>query len=70
MRAWVLVLVIGAAGCGGGPLQPPIVDQTGVDPAQYNRDLAACYEAAPAVSFGNPVTRCMEAKGYKVLVGF
>jgi hypothetical protein len=42
---------------------------TGVDPARHNRDLADCYDRSMAgVSFGNPVTRCMEAKGYRILV--
>lgn len=43
---------------------------TGRDQATYNRDLAACYKAAPAVSFGNPITECMKAKGYTILMGY
>jgi hypothetical protein len=52
------------------PVPQPIVDMTGVDQAQYNKDLAACYDAIPGFSFGNPVSKCMADKGYKVLVGF
>jgi len=38
------------------------------DPAQYNRDLAACQQqAASSFSFGNAVTDCMRAHGYKVM---
>jgi hypothetical protein len=57
------------AGC-GGPVPAPIVDMTGVDQAQYNLDLADCVKNQPAFALGNPVTRCMKAKGYRILVGY
>jgi hypothetical protein len=41
---------------------------TGVDHVQYNRDLADCYNSIPFIAAGNPVTSCMEKKGYKILV--
>ena len=58
-------------GC-GGPTPAPIVDMEGVDPVAYNRDLAECVKenASKAIEFGNGVTRCIRAKGYKVLVGY
>jgi hypothetical protein len=70
MQRLIVLSFVALAGCGGGPTPAPIVDMAGVDQTKYNRDLAACYDAAPAVSFGNPVSRCMSDKGYKVLVGF
>jgi len=61
------VLACGAlSACSGVP--EPVVDMTGVDHAQYNRDVADCYEKMPAFAFGNPVTTCLERKGYKILV--
>ncbi|MBI1308632.1 MAG: hypothetical protein GC129_02080 [Proteobacteria bacterium] len=51
------------------PIQAPIVQMKGVDPDTYNKDLANCYLAVPAFGLGNPVTKCMAAKGYKVLYG-
>lgn len=58
-------------GCGAA--QPPVVDMTGVDPGQHSRDLADCdrqrYTGQNGfVEFGNPLSNCMERKGYKVLV--
>lgn len=46
----------------------PIVDMAGKDPVQYQRDLAACHAYADRVfSWGNPVAKCMEQKGYYIL---
>lgn len=42
----------------------------GVDQAQHSRDLADCVNHADAFAFGNPVTKCMRAKGYTILVGY
>lgn len=64
-----LVLALGLTGC-GGPVPAPIVDMHGVDQAKYNEDLADCVNNQPAFAFGNPVTKCMKAKGYKILVGY
>jgi hypothetical protein len=52
------------------PTLAPIVDMTGVDQAQYNRDLAKRVNHQPLFAFGNPVTQCMQKKGYKILVGY
>ena len=56
------------AGCGSNGVPPPIVDMRGVDIAQHNLDLQDCYRTMPDFSWGNPVTKCMAAKGYKILV--
>jgi hypothetical protein len=71
MRERILIPAVFAflSGC-GGPVQPPIIDMTGVDPIKHNRDVAECYRTMPAFAFGNPVTKCMQAKGYKILVGY
>jgi hypothetical protein len=61
-------IALAVQGC--SPLQPPIVDHTGVDEAKYNQDLAWCYNNQPGVALGNPITKCMQDKGYKVLRGF
>lgn len=45
----------------------PIVEMKGVDPDTYNKDLANCYIGIPFFSAGNAVTKCMKAKGYRVL---
>jgi hypothetical protein len=65
----LLILVLPLAGCGGGPTPLPIVDMHGVDQAKYNDDLAYCVNNQ-TFGFGNAVTRCMKAKGYKILVGY
>lgn len=73
MRSRLTIPAIALCAAASGactPTQAPIVDMTGKDQATYNRDLAACYEAAPAVAFGNPITDCMKAKGYTILVGY
>jgi hypothetical protein len=67
MTRSALVMLIGLAAC-GGPVPEPIVDMTGVDQVQYNKDLADCYKSIPFIAAGNPVTSCMEEKGYKILV--
>jgi hypothetical protein len=57
------------SGC-GGPVPTPVVDMSGVDQVKYNRDLAECINNQPAFAFGNPVTKCMRANGYDVLVAY
>jgi hypothetical protein len=47
--------------------QPGVYDIRGVDPVQYNDDLAYCRNHEPFFSTGNPITNCMRDKGYKVL---
>jgi hypothetical protein len=63
-----VIAIVSLAGC--STVSPPIVDMQGVDPVRYNRDLAECTDrinSAP-ISFGNGVSRCMEDKGYRILV--
>ena len=68
---WIGSCCLSCLGC-GGPTPAPIVDMAGVDPVAYNRDLAECVNenASKAIALGNGVTRCIKAKGYKVLVGY
>ena len=72
MRALALLpLALSLAACVSGPQTPrmPIVDMTGVDVGRHSRDEAACEQERFQTSFsvGNPLTNCMERKGYKVL---
>ena len=47
-----------------------LVDRMGVSDAKYQSDLDACKKASPiSLSLSNPVATCMQAKGYKVLMG-
>lgn len=57
------------AGCSSVSSQRPLVDLEGVDLAKYQRDMAACEDetASQLVVAGNGVSRCMQAKGYKIL---
>lgn len=70
LKLTIAMLLIACAGCGAAPT--PIVDMTGVDQVAYNRDLAACVQEnnSKALVLGNGVTRCMQAKGYKVLQSY
>jgi hypothetical protein len=52
--------------CAASPPEP-VIDMQGVDPAQYSRDLAGCYQNIPFAALGNPVSTCMESKGYVIL---
>lgn len=66
--AIALAIIMGLAAC-GGPDPGPVVDMEGVDQVKYNRDLADCYnEKRFATEWGSPITNCMRAKGYKILV--
>jgi hypothetical protein len=56
--------------CGGGPTMAPVVDMKGVNQDTYNKDLAYCYQHMPFIAAGNPVTKCMQAKGYKIVIGY
>lgn len=63
----VAVMAAPLSACTATPA--PVVDMQGIDPAQHNRDLAACYEEKKyATEWGNPISNCMKAKGYKILV--
>ncbi len=66
----LLIIVAATMAACGGPVPTPVVDMTGVDQATYNHDLAECVNDQPAIAIGNPVTSCMKAKGYKILVGY
>jgi hypothetical protein len=57
-------LLVGAC----GPPPNPVVDMQGKDPVKVNRDLAACQmETADVFAWGNPMAKCMRAKGYVVI---
>jgi hypothetical protein len=66
-----IIMGVITSGCGaGGPTMAPVVDMTGVNQQTYNKDLAFCYQHMPLFAVGNPVTKCMQAKGYKIVVGY
>jgi hypothetical protein len=47
----------------------PIVEKDGVSTQEMNRDMADCVQQRDStVSFGPFISRCMESKGYRVLV--
>ena len=69
MRAACLILVTSlAAGCSTPPY--PIVEKDGVSVPEMNRDMADCVNQRNAafVTVGQFISRCMEGKGYRVLV--
>jgi hypothetical protein len=50
-------------------MEPPIVDQRGVDPQKFARDQAECIERGNRfITVGAPVTACMRERGYLILV--
>jgi hypothetical protein len=75
MKRLFLLTFVALTGCGGGysAYEPPVVDMRGVDHQKYAYDLGECTDAKkrdyPVITPGNIITKCMEAKGYNVLVG-
>ena len=64
---FTLVLVLFAA-AGLGACVPEMVSLEAVPTPKLSRDLAQCQaEANGALPLGNPVKRCMKAKGYRFL---
>jgi len=62
-----LVLVLLAA-MGLGGCVPDVVSLEAVPTPRFSRDLAQCNaEAGDGLTLGNPVKRCMKAKGYRFL---
>lgn len=50
--------------------EPPIVDMVGVDQQKWAKDQSECVQAKIDHGFigdGYMVTKCMEARGYKIL---
>lgn len=72
MRTLILLpLALTLAAC--NTVQQPVVDLTGVDMGRYSQDMAACdrerYTGQNGfIEAGNPLTNCMQRKGYKILV--
>jgi hypothetical protein len=65
--AIALVLVLLAA-MGLGACVPDVVSLEAVPTPRFSRDLAQCNaEAGNGLTLGNPVKRCMKAKGYRFL---
>lgn len=63
---WVASLAITLAAC--GPPPNPVIDMEGKDPVKANRDMAACqHETSDVFAWGNPMAKCMRAKGYAVI---
>ncbi|CAO4195773.1 hypothetical protein [Methylorubrum extorquens] len=72
MRVLTFLPIIFILSACAGP-QQPVVDLTGVDMGRYSQDQAACdrerYTGQNGfIEAGNPLTNCMERKGYKILV--
>jgi hypothetical protein len=69
MRVPVLTFVLVAfAAAGLGACVPEIVSLEAVPRPKLARDLGQCQaEANDALPLGNPVKRCMKAKGYRFL---
>jgi hypothetical protein len=65
--AVTLVLVLLAA-FGLGACVPDVVSLEAVPTPRFSRDLARCNaEVGDRLELGNPVKRCMKAKGYRFL---
>jgi hypothetical protein len=65
--AVTLVLVLLAA-IGLGACVPDVVSLEAVPTPRFSRDLAKCNaEVGDSFALGNPVKRCMKAKGYRFL---
>jgi hypothetical protein len=67
ISAFTLVLVLFAA-VGLGACVPDVVSLEAVPTTKFSRDLAQCSAGAnDGWQLGNPVKRCMKAKGYRFL---
>jgi uncharacterized protein YceK len=67
MQYVVLFLAFALNGCSS--VAPPVVDQRGIDPAKYAADQSECVaNNTAAITFGAPITACMKAKGYTILI--
>lgn len=70
MKFWIVFPVLVIAGCSParGPLDAPPFDMRGVDQSKYANDLEACRAdvAGQSFSYGDPMIRCLRAKGYTV----
>src|SRR5258708_38265478 len=49
------------------PLEPPVVDQRGHDPIQFQNDQLECIERGKGF-MGGSITACMRERGYTILV--
>ena len=65
--AFTLVLMLLAA-VALGACVPDVVSLEAVPTPKFSRDLAHCTaETTDSLALGNPVKRCMKAKGYRFL---
>jgi hypothetical protein len=65
--AFTLVLMLVAA-VGLGACVPDVVSLEAVPTTRFSRDLAQCSaQSDDGWQLGNPVKRCMKAKGYRFL---
>lgn len=71
MRTLLIGTTLFLSAC-SGPSAPqmPVVDMTGVDAGRHSRDQAACEAERLQTSFytGDFLAKCMERRGYRVLV--
>lgn len=64
--AFALVMLVTGAGLGG--CVPDVVTLEAVPTPEFARALAQCQaEVGDGFSLGDPVKRCMKAKGYRFL---
>ena len=63
-----VAIVLSGCGSARGPLDAPPVDMRGVEQAKYANDLEACRAevANQSFSYGDPMIRCLRARGYTV----
>ena len=70
MRFLAILLSIFVCGCAfQSALEPPVVDQRGIDHQKFATDQAECIERGKGfVTVGAPITSCMRDRGYTILV--
>jgi hypothetical protein len=67
VSAATLVLLLLAA-VGLGACVPDVVSLEAVPTPKFSRDLAQCKaQVGDGLALGNPIKRCMQAKGYRFL---
>jgi hypothetical protein len=68
VSAFALVMLIAASGLGACMPVPDVVTLEAVPTPRFARALAQCQaEASNDFSLGDPVKRCLKAKGYRFL---
>ncbi len=72
MKHTLILCALAFVGCAGpqSALEPPVIDQRGVDPTKYAQDLGYCTDQKrdKFITVGAPITSCMRERGYAILV--